>query len=41
MPFGCGLRGEAQSILSRGRWRLPPTSGCGESYEFEFAHGSS
>jgi hypothetical protein len=33
MPFGCGLRGEAQSILYRGRWWLPPSPGRGESYE--------
>jgi len=23
MPFGCGLRGEAQNILQGGRWWLP------------------
>jgi len=29
-PFGCGCRGEAQSILYGGRWWLPPSLGCGE-----------
>jgi len=41
MPFGCGPRGEAHNILLWGRWWLPPSSGCGESYDFEFARGSS
>jgi hypothetical protein len=30
-PFGCGPRGEAQSILWGGRWWLPPSPGRGES----------
>jgi hypothetical protein len=30
-PFGCELRGQAQSILEGGRWWLSPTSGRGES----------
>jgi hypothetical protein len=29
-PFGCGPRGEAQSILWGGRWWLPPSLGHGE-----------
>jgi hypothetical protein len=32
-PFGCGCRGEAQSILYGGRWWLPLSSGRGESSE--------
>jgi hypothetical protein len=35
MPFGCGLRGEAQNIPWRGRWRLPPSPSHGESCESE------
>jgi len=31
-PFGCRLRGQAQSILQGGRLWLPPSSGHGESY---------
>ncbi len=31
-PFGCSLCGELQSILYGGRWWLPPSSGCAESY---------
>jgi hypothetical protein len=31
-PFGCGPRGEVQSILQGGRWWLPPSPGRGESY---------
>ncbi len=30
-PFVCGPHGEAQSILLRGRWWLPPSPGRGES----------
>jgi hypothetical protein len=41
MSFGCGPRGEAQSILQGGRWWLPPSPGRGESCESEFARGSS
>jgi hypothetical protein len=41
MPFGCGPRGEAQSILERGRWCLLTSSGRDEFCEFEFARGSS
>jgi hypothetical protein len=41
MPFGCGPHGKAQSILKEGRWWLPPSLGHGESYESEFACGSS
>jgi hypothetical protein len=41
MPFGSGPRGEAHSILQGGRWWFPPSSGRGESCEFEFARGSS
>jgi len=43
MPFGCGPRGEAQSILQRGRWWLPPSLGYGESCESELpvAHPST
>jgi hypothetical protein len=40
-PFGCGPHGGTQSILIGGRWWLPPSLGGGESYESEFAHGSS
>ncbi len=40
MLFGCGPRGEAQSILYGGRWWIPPSSGCDESYESEFARDS-
>jgi hypothetical protein len=32
-PFGCGPRGEAQSIVEGGRWWLPPSPGRGESCE--------
>jgi hypothetical protein len=39
-PFGCGPRGKVQNILLGGRWWFPPSPSCGESYEFEFAHGS-
>jgi len=41
MPVGCGPHGEAQNILLRGRWWLPPSPGYGESCESKFAHGSS
>ncbi len=41
MSFGCGPRGEAQNILWGGRWWLPPSPGCGESCESEFARGLS
>jgi hypothetical protein len=41
MPFGCGLHGEAKSILKWGRWWLPPSPGRGEFCESEVAHGSS
>ncbi len=40
-PFGCGPGGEVQSILYGGRWWLPPSSGCGESYESRVARGLS
>jgi hypothetical protein len=40
-PFGWGRRGEVQSILYRGRWWLPSSSGCGESCESEIARGLS
>ncbi len=40
-PFGCGPRGEVQSILYEGRWWLPPSPGCGESCNPEVAHGLS
>jgi hypothetical protein len=40
-PFGCGCRGEAQSILYGGRWWLSPGSGRGESSESRVAHGLS
>jgi len=33
-PFGCGPHGEVQSILSGGRWWLPPSLGRGESCLF-------
>ncbi len=39
-PFGCEARGKVQNILYGGRWWLPPSPGCGESYESEVAHGS-
>jgi hypothetical protein len=41
MPFGRGPREEAQSILLRRKWWLPLNLGRGESYESEFARGSS
>jgi hypothetical protein len=41
MSFGCGPRGEAQSILYGGKWWLLPSLGRGESCESEFACGSS
>jgi hypothetical protein len=41
MSIGCGRRGEAHSILSGGRWWLPPSPGRGESCESGFARGSS
>jgi hypothetical protein len=34
-PFECGSCGELQSILSGGKWWLHPSSGRGESCEFE------
>jgi hypothetical protein len=40
-PFGCGCRGEAQSILYGGRWWLPPSPGRGESCESRIARGLS
>jgi hypothetical protein len=40
-PFGCGCRGEAQSILYGGRWWLPSSSGHGESSESIIARGLS
>ncbi len=40
-PFGCGPRGEVQSILYGGRWWLPPSPSYGESCEFKVAHGLS
>jgi len=36
-PFGCGCRGEAQSILYGGRWWLPLSSSRGESNESRIA----
>jgi hypothetical protein len=39
--FGCGYRGEAQSILYGGRWWLPPSPGHGESSESRIARGLS
>ncbi len=39
-PFGCRPCEKVQNILYGGRWWLPPSSGCGESCEFEFTHGS-
>jgi hypothetical protein len=38
-PFGCRFRGEAQRILYGGRWWLPPSPNCGESYESRVARG--
>jgi hypothetical protein len=40
-PFGCRPRGEVQSILYGGRWRLPLSPGCGESCESKVTHGLS
>jgi hypothetical protein len=40
-PFGCRHHGEAQIILYRGRWWLPPSLGHGEFCEFEVASGLS
>jgi hypothetical protein len=40
-PFGCGPRGELQSILYGGRWWLPPSLGRGESCESRVARGLS
>jgi hypothetical protein len=40
-PFGCRCRREAQRILYGGRWGLPPSSSCGESYESRVARGLS
>jgi hypothetical protein len=40
-PFGCGPRGELQSIIYGGRSWLPPSSGHGESCESRIAHGLS
>jgi hypothetical protein len=40
-PFGCGPRGELQSIIYGGRWWLPPNLGCGESGESRVARGLS
>jgi hypothetical protein len=40
-PFGCKCRREAQRILYRGRWWLPPSPGYGESYESEVTCGLS
>jgi hypothetical protein len=39
--FGCGPRGEAHSILKRGRWWFPSSLNHGESCESKFARGSS
>ncbi len=33
MTFGCRSHGQAHSIISGGRWWLPPNLGHGESYE--------
>jgi hypothetical protein len=38
-PFGCGPRGELQSILYGGRWWLPPSPSRGESCESRIARG--
>ncbi len=40
-PFGCGCRGEAQSILYGGRWWLPLSPGHDESCESKVARGLS
>jgi hypothetical protein len=40
-PFGCGCRGEAQSVLYGGRWWLPPSPGRDESNESRVARGLS
>ncbi len=40
-PFGCGPRGELQSILYGGRWWLPPSPGRGESCESRVTRGLS
>jgi hypothetical protein len=37
-PFGCGPRGELQSLLYGGRWWLPPNPGRGECCESRVAH---
>jgi hypothetical protein len=40
-PFGCLSCKDVQSILYGARWWLPPSSGRGESCEFEVARDSS
>jgi hypothetical protein len=40
-PFGCGPRGELQSILYGGRSWLPPSLGHGEFCESRVARGLS
>jgi hypothetical protein len=40
-PFGCGCRGEVQSILYGGRWWFPSSSGRGESNESKVARDLS
>jgi hypothetical protein len=40
-PFRCRCREETQKILYGGRWWLPSSPGCGESYESRVAHGLS
>jgi hypothetical protein len=39
--FGCHSHGVVHSILYGGRWWLPPSSGRGESCEFEVTRGLS
>ncbi len=39
--FGCGPRGEVQSILYGGKWWLPMSLGYGESYESKVVRGLS
>jgi len=40
-PFGCGCRGEAQSILYGGMWWFPLNPGCGEYCESKVSYGLS
>jgi hypothetical protein len=41
VPFRCKCDEESQKILYGGRWRLPPSMGCGESNESKVARGLS